>query len=54
MAQEIATKRFWKLVDEQTWNNHVKNLQIYCENDVRAMIAVEKFAKAILSDKYKI
>jgi hypothetical protein len=36
------------LIDNTTWENTVNNLKLYCENDVRAMIAVEYFIRKLL------
>jgi hypothetical protein len=54
LAQKYATKRFWNLLSEQEWKTINNNLKIYCENDVRAMIAVEYFAINIITGKYKL
>lgn len=40
-----------ELMTEEEWNKTAKNLQKYCENDVRAMIAVEKYIKEEFIDK---
>jgi hypothetical protein len=51
MAQETASKRFFRILNDQEWNNYVDALKTYCENDVRAMIAVEYFAREITKNK---
>lgn len=48
IAQEVTTKRFFDLVDDSQWKEIETNLKKYCQNDVRAMIAVEKFIKTKL------
>ena len=63
-AQAITTKRFLnnfknmlfhdktlELMPKKEWNQVAKDLQKYCENDVRAMIAVEKYIKQEFIDK---
>ena len=46
-AQMISSQRFFGLIDDQDWNTIVIDLKKYCENDVRAMVAVEYFIKKI-------
>lgn len=43
ICQSETVKRFFKIIDDKSWLDVEKNMQIYCENDVRAMIAVEYF-----------
>ena len=50
-AQNVTTKRFFHLMDDEEWQTTAHNLQLYCQNDVRAMIAVEKFIKYKYIDK---
>lgn len=50
-AQNVTTKRFFHLMDDEEWKTTAHNLQLYCQNDVRAMIAVEKFIKYKYIDK---
>ena len=63
-AQQITTKRFLnlfndllfkdknkELMSKKEWDKVAKELQKYCENDVRSMIAVEKFIKQEFIDK---
>jgi hypothetical protein len=47
-AQEMSTMRFFNSVSDKEWNEIVENLKLYCENDVRAMIAVEYMVEEIL------
>ena len=53
VAQNVTTKRFFKLVDDFEWNEIEKQLQIYCQNDVRAMIAVELFVNYLIENYRK-
>ncbi len=51
-ALEMAKKRFYNstdlnLCDDQEWNSAVGNLKKYCENDVRAMIAIQIYVEFI-------
>jgi hypothetical protein len=48
-AQMYATKRFFNLISNEEWNVISDNLKKYCENDVRAMVAVEYFVKQLLT-----
>ena len=50
-AQNVTTKRFFNLMNDEDWKTTARNLQLYCQNDVRAMIAVEKFIKYKYIDK---
>lgn len=43
ICQTETVKRFFKIIDDEKWKHVEKQMQIYCENDVRAMIAVEFF-----------
>ncbi len=47
-AQNASTKRFFGLISDHEWKATVENLGKYCDNDVRAMVAVEYFVKNIL------
>ncbi len=48
ICQNETTKRFHNKLTDQEWAELEKNLKIYCENDVRAMIAVEYFIKELV------
>jgi hypothetical protein len=52
-AQTEATKRFFNLLENEEWSVIETDLKKYCENDVRAMIAVEYFIREIVSNKIK-
>lgn len=47
ICQLQTTKRFHNLLNDNEWEKLVVNLKKYCENDVRAMIAVEYFLKTL-------
>ncbi len=49
ICQGETTKRFHNLLSNDKWNALVINLKKYCENDVRAMIAVEYFVKELVN-----
>ncbi len=51
ICQTQTIKRFFDLLDDNGWKDLEKELKIYCENDVRAMIAVELFIKKIVRNK---
>ncbi len=53
ICQGETTKRFHNLLSDDKWNSLVVNLKKYCENDVRAMVAVEYFIRDIV-DQYKV
>ena len=42
-CQQKTTARFFNSLNDEQWKELVENISIYCENDVRAMIAVEYF-----------
>lgn len=50
-AQSASVKRFFGLLNDQEWKTTVENLGKYCDNDVRAMVAVEYFIKNIIDNK---
>ena len=50
-CQEKTMNRFFGITLDEEWNQVVKESKIYCENDVRAMIAVELFIRDFLSNK---
>lgn len=45
VCQQKTLSRFYGSINDNEWDEIVKNSKIYCENDVRAMIAVEYFVK---------
>ncbi|WP_027119657.1 DUF2779 domain-containing protein [[Mycoplasma] testudinis] len=47
-AQALTSLRFFNRIDDETWKTTEANLQKYCENDVRAMIAVEYYVAELL------
>ena len=53
VAQNVTTKRFFNLVNDDEWIEVEKQLQIYCQNDVRAMIAVELYVKYLIDNYQK-
>lgn len=50
-CQGETNKRFFLLISDSEWKKIEENLKVYCENDVRAMIAIEYFVKDLL-EKY--
>ncbi len=50
VCQQKTTKRFFNMISEKDWEQIVHQSKIYCENDVRAMIAVELFVKEIVKE----
>jgi hypothetical protein len=48
-ALNQTSRRFFGLLSDTEWNDIVHNLKVYCENDVRAMIAVERYINSIIS-----
>ncbi|MCV3754022.1 DUF2779 domain-containing protein [Ureaplasma zalophigenitalium] len=50
-CQIKTTKRVFKTLDDDQWDAFQKEAKIYCENDVRAMIAVELYALEILKNQ---
>lgn len=53
ICQTETVKRFFNLINDNNWNHVEKQMQIYCENDVRAMIAVECFIKELMNYRSK-
>lgn len=51
LCQEKTAQRFFEKLSKEEWNQIEDKLKIYCENDVRAMVAVEYFIKEILDGK---
>ncbi|WP_052664057.1 DUF2779 domain-containing protein [Mycoplasmoides alvi] len=47
-AQAITSLRFFNALNDDKWEEISNDLCKYCENDVRAMIAVEKFGLKLL------
>lgn len=54
ICQEKTAQRFFEKLDKNEWIQLEDKLKIYCENDVRAMVAVEYFVKEIIDGKLKI
>ncbi len=57
-ALEMAKKRFYNSADlslcgDEEWNSAVENLKKYCENDVRAMIAIQLYVEFIYNSTKK-
>lgn len=48
ICQNETTKRFHDKLTDEEWHALEEDLKIYCENDVRAMIAVEYFIKELV------
>lgn len=48
VCQNKSTCRFLNQINDKEWENIVNMSKIYCENDVRAMVAVEKFITSYL------
>ncbi len=46
-CQNKTTVRFFNKMTEEEWQQLYKDISIYCENDVRAMIAVELLVKKL-------
>ena len=52
MAQSLSTRRFFNKIDsDEDWEKHVNELKVYCDNDVRAMVAVEYFVRDLIEGK---
>lgn len=49
-AQALTSLRFLNKINDKKWKNISNDLCMYCENDVRAMIAVELFAKYLIAN----
>ncbi|MGL4952045.1 MAG: DUF2779 domain-containing protein [Mycoplasma sp.] len=45
ICQNKTLERFFEKLNDKEWNELSHDLKIYCENDVRAMIAVEYYGK---------
>jgi hypothetical protein len=48
-ALNQTSRRFFNLLNDKEWQQITTQLQQYCENDVRAMIAIELYVKYIIS-----
>lgn len=53
-AQNASTRRFFNIETDEEWEEDVKHLKEYCNNDVRAMIAVEYLVKEIMKEHYDL
>lgn len=51
ICQEKTAQRFFEKLSKEEWIKNEDKLKIYCENDVRAMVAVEYFVKEIIENK---
>ena len=49
-AQALTSLRFLNVIDDKKWSSISQDLCAYCENDVRAMIAVEKFGIELIEN----
>lgn len=52
-AQKMSTLRFFKMIDDKEWVHVEQDLKKYCENDVRAMIAIYKFVNKSINNQLK-
>ena len=51
-AQSLSTRRFLGIIEsDEYWNKAVENLKKYCNNDVKAMVAVVYFVRDIIDKK---
>lgn len=53
-AQSVATKRFFNKISNKEWLYYQQNLGKYCDNDVRAMIAIEYFLEKLFNKQITI
>lgn len=51
VCQQKTLSRFYGSITDTEWETIVNNSKIYCENDVRAMVAVEYFIKNYITKK---
>ncbi|MGL5245958.1 MAG: DUF2779 domain-containing protein [Mycoplasmoidaceae bacterium] len=51
VCQQKTILRFFNIIDDYEWEKLSEELKEYCENDVRAMIAVELYIKKIIQNK---
>lgn len=54
VCQTETTKRFYQMINDKQWSELAQNLKIYCENDVRAMVAIEYFLHELLDSEARI
>ncbi len=47
-AQKYSTLRFFGLINNQEWKKAAHNLGLYCDNDVLAMVAIERFVRKLV------
>lgn len=47
-CQDITTQRFYKMLSDNEWKKVQVQLQTYCENDVRVMVAIYEYIKEII------
>lgn len=52
-AQSITSLRFFDKINDKKWKLISTQLQKYCENDVRAMVAVEYYVKYLIENRNK-
>lgn len=52
MCQQKTMARFYDKLSDDEWQELVKNVSIYCENDVRAMVAVEYLVTKYILKEY--
>lgn len=50
ICQAKTLARFYNKITDQEWTQVVMNSKKYCENDVRAMVAILKFIQELFSD----
>ena len=50
ICQENTSKRFFNLINDEEWKIMEENMKIYCENDVRSMLAIEIFINYLLEN----
>lgn len=50
VCQEETSKRFFGLISDSDWLTMEENMKIYCENDVRSMLAIEIFIYFLLEN----
>ncbi|GAA5414319.1 DUF2779 domain-containing protein [Ureaplasma ceti] len=52
VCQQKTMARFYGTLSDEDWNTLVRNVSIYCENDVRAMVAVEYLVTKFILPTY--
>lgn len=50
-AQSVTSLRFFDKISDSKWKLISKQLEKYCENDVRAMVAVEYYVKYLIENR---